>query len=105
MHISCISHLLKFCHYLSDRQGWNVELFYLRDNTGREVDFLVCQDRHPWFAVEVKKEDAHLSKHLFYFRKKLDIPFCYQVVWGFKNDVMKDGVRVMPVERFLAALA
>ncbi len=40
-------HLLKLCHFLHDREGFAAELHYLRDRTGREVDFLVTVDRRP----------------------------------------------------------
>ena len=36
-------HLLKFCHFIEDREGYRVELRYLRDRDGREVDFLVTR--------------------------------------------------------------
>jgi predicted AAA+ superfamily ATPase len=47
-------HLLKFCHLLEDREGYRVELRYLRDKAGKEVDFLVTVNRKPWLAVEAK---------------------------------------------------
>jgi hypothetical protein len=34
-------HLLKLCHYLQDHEGFDVDLTYVRDRAGREVDFLV----------------------------------------------------------------
>ena len=34
-------HLLKLCHFLNDREGFDVQVHYLRDRAGREVDFLV----------------------------------------------------------------
>ena len=48
------SHLLKFCHFLEDTEGYRIDLRFLRDKEKREVDFLVLVDRKPWFAVEVK---------------------------------------------------
>ncbi|MCP5104071.1 MAG: ATP-binding protein [bacterium] len=97
-------HLLKFCSYLYEYGGWKVSLMFLRDSTGREVDFLVTFDERPWFAVEVKTKDTKLSGGLVYFREKLEIPYCYQVVYDSDEDFIKSGIRVMPVSRFLAAL-
>jgi predicted AAA+ superfamily ATPase len=97
-------HLLKFCSYLYEYGGWKVSLMFLRDSTRREVDFLVTFDDRPWFAVEVKTKDTKLSGALVYFRKKLEIPYCYQVVYDSDEDFIKSGIRVMPVSRFLAAL-
>lgn len=98
------SHLLKFCNYHYDFNGWKVKLNYLRDSNGREADFLVCFDNRPWFVVEVKTSHTKASKHLLYFKEKLAIPYCYQVVLDNKKDYIKNGVRIMPVEKFLSAL-
>lgn len=98
------SHLLKLCHFLYDANGYRVDLFFLRDMEGREVDFMVVVDDKPWFAVEVKTSDLTVSKHVRYFAQRLEIPWCYQVVADVDVDFVKDGVRVMSVDRFLCAL-
>jgi uncharacterized protein len=98
------SHLLKFVHYLYDAEGYKSELFFLRDIEGREVDFLVTIDRKPWFAVEVKNNDTDIDKNLRYFKEKLQLPLVYQIVSNTDIDVVKDGVRVMSVNRFLSGL-
>jgi uncharacterized protein len=97
-------HLLKFCHYLQDRDGHDVELHYLRDRAGREVDFLVTRRRKPWFAVEVKSAEGRIEPALRYFRDRLKIPYAYQVVLEGQRDFVEDGVRCLPVGEFLAAL-
>lgn len=97
------SHLLKYCHFMYDTQGWKLDLYYLRDQVGREVDFLVCLNQKPWFAVEVKTQENAISKHLYYFKEKLNIPYCYQISLNRKTDYLKDQIRVMPIEKFLSA--
>lgn len=97
-------HLLKYCDYLYDYEGWKVSLYYLRDSTGREVDFLVTLNQEPWFAVEVKTKETKLSGNLVYFKEKLGIPYCYQIVHGSVDDFIKGGIRVMAIEKFLTAL-
>ncbi len=97
-------HLLKYCDYLYDYEGWKVSLFYLRDSNGREVDFLLTLNQEPWFAVEVKTKETKLSGSLVYFKEKLRIPYCYQIVHRSMDDFIKGGIRVMPVEKFLTAL-
>jgi predicted AAA+ superfamily ATPase len=99
------SHLLKMCHALEDCEGFSVDLMYLRDRDGREVDFLVLADSKPWFAVEVKLSDETVDPSLRYFRDRLQIPFCYQVVRNTSKDVVKDGVRVLPGATFLSGIA
>ncbi len=98
-------HLLKLCSYLNETEGWNVSLTYLRDITGREVDFLVTFDDKPWFAVEVKTQDRNISKHLYYFKEKLGIPYIYQLAYRDDNeDYVKDNLRVMPLKKFFSGL-
>ena len=98
------SSLLKFCHYLYDHDGWDVELYYLRDQTGREIDFLVCQDRRPWFAVEVKSSGREISRQMLYFKDRLNIPYCYHIALDALDDRIIQGVRSMPVGKFLRGL-
>ncbi|MCL4820147.1 MAG: ATP-binding protein [Vicinamibacteria bacterium] len=98
------SHLLKFCHFLNDHGGFAVDLHYLRDRDGREVDFLVTRERKPWFAVEAKLSERRVDPALRSFRERLRIPFCYQVTREEGRDVLDQGVRVVPASRFLGAL-
>jgi hypothetical protein len=56
--------LLKYCDYLYDYEGWKVSLYYLRDSTGREVDFLLTLNQEPWIAIEVKTKETKLSGSL-----------------------------------------
>ncbi|MCU0288536.1 MAG: ATP-binding protein [Acidobacteria bacterium] len=97
-------HLLKYCDFLYDYEGWNVSLFYLRDSTGREVDFLLTFNQQPWIAVEVKTKETKLSGSVVYFKEKLQIPYCYQIVHHTGDDFIKGGIRIMPIEKFLTAL-
>lgn len=98
------SHLLKACHFLEDTEGYDVKLFYLRDVSKREVDFLVTFDRQPWFAVEAKTAEESVSPALRYFRERVQIPFWFQVVRNGSRDFVQDGIRVMPARKFLSAL-
>lgn len=98
------SHLLKLCHYLRDAEGYKTDLYFLRDQDGREVDFLVTCDSKPWFAVEVKSSSAKVAGNLKYFAKKIDIPFLYQVVLENNIDYLNDSIRVMSADKFLSAL-
>jgi predicted AAA+ superfamily ATPase len=97
-------HLLKLCHSLEDREGHPVALHYLRDRSGREVDFLVTAGRRPWFAVEAKLSETRIDRSLIYFRERMAIPWVYQVVLESDRDFLQDGVRLVPAHRFLGAL-
>lgn len=98
------SHLLKLVHWLNDREGYKAELYFLRDTAKREVDFLVTVDAKPWFAVEVKSQSEHLAAALPYFRDRLSVPFCYQVLRKPGVDKISGGVRILSADRFFAAL-
>ncbi len=97
-------HLLKLCHFLEDREGYPVALTYLRDRTGREVDFLVTLKARPWFAVEVKVAASRVDPALAYFRDRLEIPWAYQVTLEGNRDFVENGVRVLPAATFLGSL-
>ena len=97
-------HLVKFCHFLEDTQGYKSKLYYIRDVDKREVDFLVTIKEKPWFAVEAKLSDESLSPSLIYFGRRLRIPYLYQIVLNGKKDVLKETVRIMPASKFLSHL-
>lgn len=77
--------LLKFCHYKEDTEGYRMDLRYIRDTDGREVDFVVLQDKKPLFAIECKFSDTALSKTIGYFQERTEIPHFYQVHAGVKD--------------------
>jgi len=97
-------HLLKLCHFLEDRDGHRVALHYLRDATGREVDFLVTWNQRPWFAVEAKVGDSDIAPALRYYQSRMSIPWCYQVVMKSDADFVDGNIRCLPARTFFAAL-
>lgn len=98
------SGLLRLCHFLHDREGFDVEVHYLRDRAGREVDFLITVDRKPWFAVEAKLSATTIEPSLAYFLNCLRIPWAYQVVLKGQRDFVQNGIRCVPARQFLGAL-
>ncbi|HLD21891.1 MAG TPA: DUF4143 domain-containing protein, partial [Patescibacteria group bacterium] len=99
------SHLLKFVHFLYDVHGYKANLYYLRDIQGREVDFLVTINKKPWFAVEVKNNCANTtSKHLHYFKNKLDIPYVYQVIKQKNIHDIQGDIHIISADLFLSGL-
>jgi len=98
------SHLLKLVHFLYDYEGYRTNLNFLRNVDKKEVDFLVTVDQKPWFAVEVKINNTKVSPHLRYYREKLSIPYCYQVVKKPGVDRLVKGIRVVSAAKFLCGL-
>lgn len=98
--IAC--HLLKYCHFLEDTEGYRMELRYLRDTDKREVDFVVIQEKRPLFAVECKTGERAVSASAMYFKARVPVPQWYQVHLGVKDfNHAHSGIRVLPFERFV----
>ena len=94
------SHLLKLCDYWQDVLGHRSELRYIRDEKGKEVDFVVLRDRKPLFAVECKLSDSDVAPSLLEFKSKLDIPKWYQVHMGTKSRVVDSNYSILPFGKF-----
>lgn len=98
-------HLLKYCHFLEDTQGYAMELRFLRDTDKREVDFVVLKEGKPEFAVECKTGERTVSRHTRYFRERTEIPRFYQVHLGKKDYGSETAdTRVLPFARFCGEL-
>lgn len=94
------SHLLKYCHFIEDTEGYNMELKYLRDTDLREIDFVVLKNKKPIFAVECKTGEKALSKSIPYFKERTSIPEFYQVHMGKKDYGKPSTGRVLPFMTF-----
>jgi len=94
------SHLLKYCHSQEDTEGYRMELRYLRDTDGREVDFVVLKDKKPIFAVECKTGEKQLSPHIPYFMTRTTIPKFYQVHLGSLQRSPSDKIEILPFQEF-----
>jgi len=93
--------LLKYCDWIEDTEGFAMELRYLRDTDGREVDFVVLRDGHPEFAVECKRGERRASPACGYFRERTGIPEFFQVqLDGRDTGNEKTATRVLPFGEF-----
>ena len=93
-------HLLKYCHLIEDTEGHKMELRFLRDTDKREIDFVVCKDGRPLFAVECKTKEKALSPHIAYFKARSDIPRFYQVHLGPKHTEVDQKTEIVPFWHF-----
>jgi hypothetical protein len=73
------SHLHKAVQFWTDQGLGEYGLYYLRDKDKREVDFLVTKEKKPWFLVEAKTSGRGISKWLYYYKEKLQVPHAFQV--------------------------
>ncbi len=93
------SQLLKYCHFVEDTEGYEMELRFLRDTDKREVDFVVLKNRHPIFAVECKTGERAVSPAIRYFAERTPIPRFFQVHLGDRH--FESGpVTVVPFRQF-----
>ena len=93
------SQLLKYCHGVEDRDGYAMELRFLRDTDKREIDFVVLRDRKPLFAVECKTGERSASPAIHYFAERTSIPRFYQVHLG-ERHFETGAATVLPFRRF-----
>ncbi len=61
-----------------------MELRFLRDTDGREVDFVVVMDQKPLFSVECKTSEKNISSAIPYYEIRTDIPHFYRAHRGDK---------------------
>ncbi|MFC1746437.1 ATP-binding protein [Candidatus Riflebacteria bacterium] len=99
-------HLLKWCHFLQDAEGRDMELRYFRDVDLREVDFVVMEDGGPLQFIECKTSFHNVStRSLRYLKQRF--PQTDAILIGLKDKkefIDKDGIKHMPVYRFLNRL-
>lgn len=74
------SHFLKLCHWISDVEGYRMDLCFVRDREKREVDFLLVKDGKPWVLAEAKLSRQKHYSPLRYFKERLHVPQAFQVV-------------------------
>lgn len=99
------SHLLKWVHWRQDSEGLDVDLRYLRDKDGREVDFVVTLRGLPEVLVECKWADASLDRNLRYAKRRFpDCPAWQISATGTKDFQTPEGIRVCPALEFLGEL-
>ena len=97
------SQLLKYCHFVEDTEGFRMELRFLRDVEGREVDFVVLRNGKPEFAVECKNGEHAISRSVSYFAARTPIPRFFQVHLG-ERHFESGSVSVLPFARFCQEL-
>lgn len=99
------SNLLKYCHYVEDGEGDRMELRFIRDSQGREIDFVVVRNTKPEFAVECKSGDHAVGRNIVYFAERTRIPVFYQVHMGIRDyEVSTCRARVLPLLEFAKIL-
>jgi uncharacterized protein len=99
-------HLLKACNYWSDSAQGHFELFFLRTKDGKEVDFLIVQNKIPWMLVECKSNSRSLNPTLIRFKDQLKTVHNLQLITGnhFHRHYANENIHVCDYETFFAQL-
>ncbi len=101
--VSCA--LLKWCHYQQDVYGEEIDLCYFRDVDGREVNFVITDNKKPIQFIECKWNDAPISDSLKYLKKRFPQVEALQIsATGVKDYIGDLGIRVCPATIFLHQL-
>lgn len=90
------NHLIKRLHFLEDLYGDKYELCYLRDKQGHEIDFVIVKNNKPVMLIEAKLSEATRSKSFYYFKDRLKVTQCVQLVLNLDKPSTKDGILVTP---------
>jgi predicted AAA+ superfamily ATPase len=95
-------HLLKWCFFLQDTEGRDLEIRYFRDVDKREVDFVVMEGQKPVHFIECKTKGKEASPSLRYLKQRYSEIPAAQVVLEPDIDILtKDGIRICSAHRFL----
>ena len=96
--------LFKEIHRAQDVDGENVDLYFIKNKDGQEIDFLVTREKQPYQLVEVKWKDASLSQNFKRFLAEQSLKRV-QVVGAIEEaKSFPGGERIEPAKDFLTWL-
>lgn len=98
-------HLLKWAHFRQDAEGREVDVCYFRDVGGREVDFVITENRRPAAFIECKWSDEPVSRGLRYLKQRFPGCDAWQIsATGRKDYLSQEAIRVCPAPLLLGQL-
>jgi len=98
-------HLLKWCHFMADTEGRDVELRYFRDIDKREVDFVLTEDGKPIHFIECKKTYRGRNIALRYLKQRFPKAKATQIFLEEGEEYTdKDGISLQSAGSFLSSL-
>jgi predicted AAA+ superfamily ATPase len=101
--IAC--HLLKWCHFRQDYEGYDTELRYFRDIDRREIDFVITENKKPIKFIECKLTNRDVNPTLRYMKQRFPETEAYQISFHDTEDfINKYGIRICSAETFLMDL-
>ena len=99
------SHLLKHAQFLSDIDGTPIALHYLKTTSGKEIDFVLANDKgEPTHFIEVKMSDAVPGFAIREMRQAHPQAKAVQLVMRPPHGFGSLGIEVRPAAKWLAEL-
>lgn len=99
-YVAC--HLLKWCYFIQDVEGFEMDLRYFRDVDRREVDFVLLKEGRPIHFVECKRKGREVNPALRYLKKRFPEVSAAQISLEKDVDlVTKDDIRLCSASTFL----
>lgn len=95
----------KHLHHLEDTLGEENSLHFIRDKEKREVDFVIAVNRRAKMLIEVKVGEKDLSRHLLYFKNKIQGVEAVQIVKNMDRPLTVDGIQIEKASDWLSNLA
>lgn len=96
-------HLLKWCYFVQDTEGFRMELRYFRDVDRREVDFVILKDGYPFHFIECKKAGREINPALRYLKRRfLDVQASQISLEKDQDLLTKDDIRLCSAHKFLS---
>ena len=96
--------LFKEIHRAQDVDGENVDLYFIKNKDGQEIDFLVTREKQPYQLVEVKWKDASLSQNFKRFLAEQSLKRVQVVGTIEEAKSFPGGERIEPAKDFLTWL-
>ena len=97
--------LLKHVHFLQDAQAKPVELYYLRDKEGVEIDFALSDGRALSHMIECKWSDAQPHRAFKKFMPMWPQAKAVQLVRHLRSEELRGGVEITQAAGWLRQLS
>jgi uncharacterized protein len=97
--LSLLAHTIR----KQDYEGRTIDLAYIKNKEGKEVDFLLVENESPVELIEVKFSDSKISPMLKYFSEKYSIPG-KQIVYHLNTEYQSNTIQVLKAEKYLSGL-
>ena len=95
--------LLKYSYARVDNLAEECALHYLRTKDGEEVDFIIANPAGVESLIEVKLSDHTLSKSLWKFKEKYQLP-AIQLIKNLTKEHQTQGINLLNVQNYLSSL-